>query len=1030
MNPIPTRAFSHLFVRRSRTFALAAFLLCISHWTFAQPAPTDACSFGAGSRYTVNTSCVNQTFDKPGSFVNNINPGTCSGDNSGDGFGWFQATATSTTITYTPDTRDAIMHLYSGTCASLTYLTCINANGAGQSETITWATTIGVNYLVRIQRNGSSSNMTGDLCVWSAPPPPSNDDPCAAVPLTPGTTCTNTAGTNVSATATAGIPAPGCAGYSGGDVWYSFTAPASGTVDIQTTANGMTDSGMALYSATACGGTFSLISCDNNGGTGSMSRIQQNGLTPGQTYYVRMWGNGGATGTFSICVVTPAAPTNDDPCGAVALTVGSSCSNTAGTNYGASQTSGIPAPGCGNYTNGDVWYTFVVPAGGSVAVSTSANGLTDSGIALYTATACAGTFTLVSCSGNGNGNMGQITSTGLTVGATYYVRVWGENGATGTFNICAYVPLVNDDPCGAISLTLGTTCSYTTYNNSAATASSGTIPAPGCGNYSSGDVWFSFVAPSTGLVTIRTSAGTLTNMAMAVYSATACNGTFTLISCDDNNGPNNTSFLTLTPLELVAGQTYYLRVWGSGGSVGTFGLCANTAPSGGTCVYVLRMYDSQGDGWGSSNVSIQVGAGAAVAYTNASSDADMAYISVNSGQIVQLTYNTGGSGNQGEISYVLQLAYGSLYQDGPTPGTGLRYAAAATCVSPSASTSDCYGNTAVCGSQQISATPNNTGLAADLNVNNRGCLGSSERQGLWYSFTPSAGGTLAMTISPSVNTNDYDFAIWGPYTSLSCPIGNVPLRCNYSGNTGNTGLSTTATNPSEGAGGSQWSTAMTVSVGEYYLLYISNFSQSGLSFNLTWQLTNGASLGCQLLPIEMASFNGQAQDNSVLLDWVTGSEAGSDHFEVQRSTDGSDFSLIGSVDAAHNSMTATSYSFVDGSPKVGVNYYRLNSVDADGSSTLSQIVAVAFKGTLSVGSAYPDPATDQINLDLSSALEQDVNVTIRDASGRAVSARNLHVAAGAQRFTSEVGSLGSGFYHVVITTASGEVLHSGRFVKD
>ena len=36
----------------------------------------------------------------------------------------------------------------------------------------------------------------------------------------------------------------------------------------------------------------------------------------------------------------------------------------------------------------------------------------------------------------------------------------------------------NDEPCNAIDLTPGATCSYATYTNAAATASSG-VPAPG-----------------------------------------------------------------------------------------------------------------------------------------------------------------------------------------------------------------------------------------------------------------------------------------------------------------------------------------------------------------------------------------------------------------------------------------------------------------------------------------------------------------------------------------------------------------------
>ena len=94
-------------------------------------------------------------------------------------------------------------------------------------------------------------------------PPPSNDEPCNATPLTVNTTCSYVNGTNALATASAGVPAPGCAGYSGGDVWFTAIVPASGNLYITTQANVMTDGGMAIYSGTC--NNLTLIKCDDDG---------------------------------------------------------------------------------------------------------------------------------------------------------------------------------------------------------------------------------------------------------------------------------------------------------------------------------------------------------------------------------------------------------------------------------------------------------------------------------------------------------------------------------------------------------------------------------------------------------------------------------------------------------------------------------------------------------------------------------------------------------------------------------------------
>ncbi|MBK9175443.1 MAG: T9SS type A sorting domain-containing protein [Flavobacteriales bacterium] len=822
---------------------------------------------------------------------------------------------------------------------------------------------------------------------------------------------------------TATYTATGCTGGNYDDAWGWFTATEAIT---NITFNPDDNHRPIMHIYTGACGSLTQVTCVNSGGNGNNAVITDLVTTPGQTYMIRIQrhnDNGGMDGR--LCIWSPSPPTNDDPCGAVALTVGMSCSNTAATNVLATASAGIPAPGCGNYTGGDVWFSFVAPANGTVIFRTSTNGLTDSGVALYSANTCSTGYTLITCSANGNGNMGQFTQGGLTPGTTYYARVWGENGASGTFNACVWSPVTNDEPCTAISLNLGSTCDMLSYHNVGATASAG-IPAPGCSNYSGGDVWFSFVAPANGLVTIRTTAGTLTNAAMALYSASACNGTFNLISCDNLSGPNNMPFLSYTPLELVAGNTYYLRVWGNSGNTGSFNLCANTAPAVGDCAYVLHMYDSGGDGWGSSNVSIQVGAGAPVSYQVSTGDRETAYISASIGDVIQLTYNAVGGG-QGEIRYVLQLMYGTVYQDGPTPGTGLRYAGVANCQSAPPTTSDCYGRTAICNAQQINDNPTTTGLTTDLHLHNRGCLGSNERQGSWYSFSPSASGTVAFTISPTNPSDDYDFAVWGPFGSLSCPPLVTPYRCNYSATTGDTGLSTSASNPSEGAGGSKWSTAMVVTAGEYYLLYISNWTQSGLAFNLTWQLTNGASLDCALLPIELVSLYGAPVPEGIRLDWVTATESNSDHFAIERMNEEGGFDQIGHVAASGWSASATAYQFLDPQPMPGFNHYRIKMVDQDGTTKVSDVVSVANRYGAMHTVPYPNPATNEIYVEVEMDEDASIQTGILDASGRLVRQHAIAVRAGSQRLRIPIDGLDAGAYTLTFLSAQGTAWLTGRF---
>jgi hypothetical protein len=172
---------------------------------------------------------------------------------------------------------------------------------------------------------------TGGSAVFNIacpPPPPANDDPCNAISLTVNSTCNFTTYTNEFATGTTGVPAPGCASYTGSDVWFTAIVPANGHLIVDMNSGVMTDSGMAFYSGTCSG--LTLIECDDDGSTNPlMSSIDLTGLTPGQTIYIRVWEYGNNNnGTFDICAttvipcITPTIDTTPNSCEMVIDEVG------------------------------------------------------------------------------------------------------------------------------------------------------------------------------------------------------------------------------------------------------------------------------------------------------------------------------------------------------------------------------------------------------------------------------------------------------------------------------------------------------------------------------------------------------------------------------------------------------------------------------------------------------------------------------------------------------------------------------------
>ena len=83
---------------------------------------------------------------------------------------------------------------------------------------------------------------------------------------------------------------------------------------------------------------------------------------------------------------------------------------------------------------------------------------------------------------------------------------------------------------------------------------------------------------------------------------------------------------------------------------------------------------------------------------------------------------------------------------------------------------------------------------------------------------------------------------------------------------GTTGWNYTANDNSEGQFGDRYVNDLTVTPGEVYMLYVSNWSQSGLAFDLTWDLQNGATLDCGVLPIELIALSAKPVGNFIDVD--------------------------------------------------------------------------------------------------------------------------------------------------------------------
>lgn len=239
---------------------------------------------------------------------------------------------------------------------------------------------------------------------------------------------------------------------------------------------------------------------------------------------------------------------------------------------------------------------------------------------------------------------------------------------------------------------------------------------------------------------------------------------------------------------------------------------------------------------------------------------------------------------------------------------------------------DCNGGTTICSDATFTGNSSGAGNYSDIDASNDGCL-NGENESSWYYFEAATDGTYAFMIETAV---DYDFAVWGPLVGITCPPPSSPLRCSYSGTLGDTGLQAGAGDTSEGAGGDAIVDPITATAGDIFIILIDNYTADGSTYDVTWTLSGGATFDCTLLPIELLTFTGEENGNVNTLSWVTLSEENNSHYELERSTDGLEWEIIGEVAGAGNSSNELNYEYRDFFHSKNMNYYRLYQVDFNG----------------------------------------------------------------------------------------------------
>ena len=114
------------------------------------------------------------------------------------------------------------------------------------------------------------------------------------------------------------------------------------------------------------------------------------------------------------------------------------------------------------------------------------------------------------------------------------------------------------------------------------------------------------------------------------------------------------------------------------------------------------------------------------------------------------------------------------------------------------------------------------------------------------------------------------------------------------------------------------------------------------------------------------------------LSWDAVTDQYHDHFEIERSADGSNYRTLGRYDGP------APYKFTDHTVQSGNNYYRIKQIDKDGKITYSQAIKIVYDPSKAIITIYPNPVQDDLNVRVSVIKRSQMKITLTDAEGKVV----------------------------------------------
>ena len=184
----------------------------------------------------------------------------------------------------------------------------------------------------------------------------------------------------------------------------------------------------------------------------------------------------------------------------------------------------------------------------------------------------------------------------------------------------------------------------------------------------------------------------------------------------------------------------------------------------------------------------------------------------------------------------------------------------------------------------------------------------------------------------------------------------------------------------------------------------------------TWWTLSGSA---NLLPVELVQFKGGCDSKDINLSWTTATEINNSYFTIERSLDGLEWEIAGTVPGSNNSSQLIDYSFIDRHGFGQNSFYRLTQTDFDGRSETFDPIKVRACSDLDKISVYvASKTTGNSNAYLNSPYKGQFTLEIFASNGSVIENRIVQIEKGFNTLVLNTENLSQGIYYLRLQSST------------